>query len=288
LQGHPTVTRGLRPASGRWASRSMSTYWPPSGFRNFAAGRSGVAGPDAGGRSWASCLVRAVPLHRQPVGVAAERANIRPTSLLGPRQASAFRLDRAGRRGAGGLHRGPREQVPDTRVEWALAIFSAALEADGGTGWQLAAIAGPLRSGSTVPGRRHIVCSTATTTASPSIRGRHDDHDHDRTPATHRKGSAKPNVIPLMAMSLDGFITGKHSDAENPAGVDGLRLLVGAGHRSGAGSLRARGRGVRAEVAVGRYCTGKRTSQEVLTRAGVVPSGEMTWAACTSCAASGI
>jgi hypothetical protein len=34
------------------------------------------------------------------------------------------------------------EQVPDTRDEWALAIFSAALEADGGTGWQLADVAG--------------------------------------------------------------------------------------------------------------------------------------------------
>lgn len=34
------------------------------------------------------------------------------------------------------------EQVPDTRVEWALAIFSAGLEADGGTGWQLPAVTG--------------------------------------------------------------------------------------------------------------------------------------------------
>jgi hypothetical protein len=34
------------------------------------------------------------------------------------------------------------EQVPDTGVEGALAIFSAAFEADGGTGWQPAAVTG--------------------------------------------------------------------------------------------------------------------------------------------------
>jgi dihydrofolate reductase len=28
-----------------------------------------------------------------------------------------------------------------------------------------------------------------------------------------------------MAMSLDGFITGPHDDAENPAGIDGMRLM---------------------------------------------------------------
>ena len=28
-----------------------------------------------------------------------------------------------------------------------------------------------------------------------------------------------------MAMSLDGFITGPHDDAENPAGINGMRLM---------------------------------------------------------------
>ncbi len=28
-----------------------------------------------------------------------------------------------------------------------------------------------------------------------------------------------------MAMSLDGFITGPHDDAQNPAGIDGMRLM---------------------------------------------------------------
>ncbi|MEJ7803532.1 MAG: pyridoxamine 5'-phosphate oxidase family protein [Candidatus Limnocylindria bacterium] len=34
------------------------------------------------------------------------------------------------------------EQVPNARVESVLAIFSAALETDGGCGWQVAAVAG--------------------------------------------------------------------------------------------------------------------------------------------------
>jgi hypothetical protein len=28
-----------------------------------------------------------------------------------------------------------------------------------------------------------------------------------------------------MAMSLDGFITGPHDDAQNPAGINGMRLM---------------------------------------------------------------
>jgi dihydrofolate reductase len=32
-------------------------------------------------------------------------------------------------------------------------------------------------------------------------------------------------VILYMAMSLDGFITGPHDDAEHPAGIDGMRLM---------------------------------------------------------------
>jgi dihydrofolate reductase len=32
-------------------------------------------------------------------------------------------------------------------------------------------------------------------------------------------------VFLTMAMSLDGFITGPHDDAQNPAGIDGMRLM---------------------------------------------------------------
>ena len=32
-------------------------------------------------------------------------------------------------------------------------------------------------------------------------------------------------VFLTMAMSLDGFITGPHDDAHNPAGIDGMRLM---------------------------------------------------------------
>ena len=32
-------------------------------------------------------------------------------------------------------------------------------------------------------------------------------------------------VFVTMAMSLDGFITGPHGDAQNPAGIDGMRLM---------------------------------------------------------------
>ena len=32
-------------------------------------------------------------------------------------------------------------------------------------------------------------------------------------------------VFLTMAMSLDGFITGPNDDAQNPAGIDGMRLI---------------------------------------------------------------
>lgn len=32
-------------------------------------------------------------------------------------------------------------------------------------------------------------------------------------------------LVLYMAMSLDGFITGPHDDAQNPAGIDGMRLM---------------------------------------------------------------
>jgi hypothetical protein len=32
-------------------------------------------------------------------------------------------------------------------------------------------------------------------------------------------------VFLTMAMSLDGFITGPQDDAQNPAGIDGMRLM---------------------------------------------------------------
>lgn len=34
-----------------------------------------------------------------------------------------------------------------------------------------------------------------------------------------------PKVYLTMAMSLDGFITGPHDDAQNPAGINGMRLM---------------------------------------------------------------
>jgi hypothetical protein len=35
-----------------------------------------------------------------------------------------------------------------------------------------------------------------------------------------------------MAMSLDGFITGPNDDAQNPAGVNGMRLMDWLGRRT--------------------------------------------------------
>lgn len=47
-------------------------------------------------------------------------------------------------------------------------------------------------------------------------------------------------VFVTMAMSLDGFVTGPHDDAQNPAGVDGMRLmdwLDGVGRDQDAGHV---------------------------------------------------
>ena len=35
-------------------------------------------------------------------------------------------------------------------------------------------------------------------------------------------------VYVSMAMSLDGFITGPHDDAQHPAGINGMRLMDSA------------------------------------------------------------
>jgi hypothetical protein len=42
-------------------------------------------------------------------------------------------------------------------------------------------------------------------------------------------------VFLTMAMSLDGFITGPHDDAQNPAGINGMRLMdwLGGGGQGG-------------------------------------------------------
>src|SRR3712207_3126950 len=39
------------------------------------------------------------------------------------------------------------------------------------------------------------------------------------------KGRTMSKVFLTMAMSLDGFITGPNDDAENPAGINGMRLM---------------------------------------------------------------
>ncbi len=47
-------------------------------------------------------------------------------------------------------------------------------------------------------------------------------------------------VYVSMAMSLDGFITGPHDDAQNPAGLNGMRLMdwLGGGDASGVDAIR--------------------------------------------------
>lgn len=51
-------------------------------------------------------------------------------------------------------------------------------------------------------------------------------------------------VYVTMAMSLDGFITGPHDDAQNPAGINGMRLMDwlggGGGDASGVEAFRPR------------------------------------------------
>jgi dihydrofolate reductase len=48
-------------------------------------------------------------------------------------------------------------------------------------------------------------------------------------------------VILTMAMSLDGFITGPEDDAQNPAGIDGMRLMdwLGGGNTDGGDRVEA-------------------------------------------------
>ena len=52
---------------------------------------------------------------------------------------------------------------------------------------------------------------------------RRGHHQQTGTPPT--KGRAMSQVYVSMAMSLDGFITGPHDDAQNPAGINGMRLM---------------------------------------------------------------
>jgi dihydrofolate reductase len=75
-----------------------------------------------------------------------------------------------------------------------------------------------------------------------------------------------------MAMSLDGFITGPHDDAQNPAGIDGMRLMdwlsagdSDAGGDGGGGGQKWRPRDPNSQIvfdemlATGAVITGKRT-----------------------------
>ncbi|MQM24231.1 dihydrofolate reductase family protein [Glycomyces albidus] len=76
-------------------------------------------------------------------------------------------------------------------------------------------------------------------------------------------------LILYMAMSLDGFITGPHDDADNPAGIGGMRLMdwLGGGGEGGAAdgpqAFRPSDPGSRIvfdeAMATGAVVTGKRT-----------------------------
>jgi dihydrofolate reductase len=74
-------------------------------------------------------------------------------------------------------------------------------------------------------------------------------------------------VYVTMAMSLDGFITGPHDDADNPAGVDGMRLMdwLGGGGSDARGVGAFRPRDPNSQIvfdegmATGAVITGKRT-----------------------------
>jgi dihydrofolate reductase len=79
-------------------------------------------------------------------------------------------------------------------------------------------------------------------------------------------------VFVTMAMSLDGFITGPHDDAQNPAGIDGMRLMdwlsagdSDAGGDGGGGGQKWRPRDPNSQIvfdemlATGAVITGKRT-----------------------------
>jgi dihydrofolate reductase len=74
-------------------------------------------------------------------------------------------------------------------------------------------------------------------------------------------------VYVSMAMSLDGFITGPHDDAQNPAGINGMRLMdwLGGGGSDTSGVDAFRPRDPNSQVvfdemlATGAVITGKRT-----------------------------
>ncbi len=79
------------------------------------------------------------------------------------------------------------------------------------------------------------------------------------------------HVYVTMAMSLDGFITGPHDDAQNPAGINGMRLMDwlaggdshGDGDGSSVGAFRPRDPNSRIVfdegLATGAVITGRRT-----------------------------
>jgi dihydrofolate reductase len=70
-----------------------------------------------------------------------------------------------------------------------------------------------------------------------------------------------------MAMSLDGFITGPHDDAQNPAGINGMRLMdwLAGGGSDASGVDAFRPRDLNSQIvfdemlATGAVITGKRT-----------------------------
>jgi dihydrofolate reductase len=74
-------------------------------------------------------------------------------------------------------------------------------------------------------------------------------------------------VFSTMAMSLDGFITGPRDDAQNPAGIDGMRLMdwLGGGGGGGDGVEAFRPTDPQSQIvfdeslATGAVITGKRT-----------------------------
>jgi dihydrofolate reductase len=76
-----------------------------------------------------------------------------------------------------------------------------------------------------------------------------------------------PRVFSTMAMSLDGFITGPQDDAQNPAGIDGMRLMdwLGGGGDGDDGVEAFRPRDPQSRIvfdemlATGAVITGKRT-----------------------------
>src|SRR5215207_1706512 len=74
-------------------------------------------------------------------------------------------------------------------------------------------------------------------------------------------------VYVSMAMSLDGFITGPHDDAENPAGINGMRLMdwLGGGGSDASGVEAYRPSDLNSQIvfddalATGAVITGRRT-----------------------------